>query len=158
MAPLLALMAQIQLNNGADTAIATFDPYLPSLLPSGISALARDALAHDPAIVGWPTGVLRSVLDVSQDGALVGRAVVETPLIEVINTLKYKPLGKTDELALCVAATAGMQCLPTLHHPDAWHLGLYSDTGSLLPVANALAGKTGYVVTPDYRGRKVVAA
>lgn len=102
--------------------------------------------------------VLRSVLDVSQDGALAGRAVVETPLIEVINTLKYKPLGKTDELALCVAATAGMQCLPTLHHPDAWHLGLYSDTGSLLPVANALAGKTGYVVTPDYRGRKVVAA
>ena len=55
-ASLLALMAQIQLNNGADTAIATFDPYLSSLLPSGISALARDALAHDPAIVGWPTG------------------------------------------------------------------------------------------------------
>lgn len=114
MAPLLALMAQIQLNNGADTAIATFDPYLPSLLPSGIPRW-RATLSPTTQLLwdGQRVVVLRSVLDVSQDGALAGRAVVETPLIEVINTLKYKPLGKTDELALCVAATAGMQCLPT---------------------------------------------
>jgi PAS domain S-box-containing protein len=68
-------------------------------------------------------------------------------------------LGETGEMALCAPFGLKIQCFPTTLNPLVNTTpSLRSPKGDLLPMAHALAGKTGFINTQDYRNQEVEAA
>jgi len=67
--------------------------------------------------------------------------------------------GETGEMALCAPFGLKIQCFPTTLNPLVnTTLSQRSSRGDLLPMAHALAGKTGFSNTQDYRNQEVEAA
>lgn len=108
----------------------------------------------------WNGGfVLHVRMDMLNDGHKVGEVIAEAPL-SLVNDLfsETDVLGKTEELVLCAPGGTGMQCFPSRLSSRTLTLGTQSASGKQLPMAHALAGETGFVMTQDYRQQQVVAA
>jgi diguanylate cyclase (GGDEF)-like protein/PAS domain S-box-containing protein len=108
----------------------------------------------------WKDGfLLRTRVDLMSEGRSVGKVIAEAPLPTVSGLFnEARSLGETGELALCAPLGAGLQCFPTTLYPLAFTYGSMSASGKQLPMAHALKGETGFIITQDYRQQRVVAA
>ncbi len=104
--------------------------------------------------------VLRTALPVYRGHAVVGWAVGDVPLPMLNEALfKARALPRGANVALCGQNAASMHCFPdTLSPHRVWHSLARTYGGKPLPMAMALAGQTGFVVTRNYLGSKVAAA
>ncbi|MFA7318124.1 MAG: PAS domain S-box protein [Sulfuricella sp.] len=91
-----------------------------------------------------------------QNGAKIGTVRTEHPLTTLTASfLDYRGSGKTGEIALCAALSAGqMRCFPTRHRPQPFD-SPRSIAGEWLPLSLAIEGKSGVNTTLDYRGHEV---
>jgi diguanylate cyclase (GGDEF)-like protein/PAS domain S-box-containing protein len=179
------LLDQVQrLNQRAEDAAALSALKLAtqSILSSGVSAVALlDQSGHELTRAGtfvqqadleislklsnktqmiWKEGLLlRTHANLTTNGHIVGSLVTETPLPALTKMIgNAGALGKTRELALCGASGLNMQCFPMALNPKVYTLPKLSPKGVLLPMAQALEGRIGFVIARDYRDQKVVAA
>ena len=106
--------------------------------------------------------LLHAVVDMKQAGQVVGQVMTEMSLPATTGAFKEARLvGDTGDMALCAPLdTLGtnMQCFPATLNPNVMTLPRVAADGNLLPMAHALAGKTGFVTARDYRHQQVVAA
>jgi diguanylate cyclase (GGDEF)-like protein/PAS domain S-box-containing protein len=103
--------------------------------------------------------LLRARVDFMKGGRSVGKVIAEAPLPTLSGLFKEaRSLGKTGELALCAPLGTGLQCFPTTLNPQAFTSASKSISGRQLPMAHALKGETGFIITQDYRQQQVVAA
>ncbi len=181
--PMLADQLE-QLNTGADegTARMTLDRSVRAFLPTGLTAIAvLDKDGRELARVGAFTQMseltvplnlpgrvqlmwdgqllLHAVADIKREGRVVGTVMMEVSLPVTTSAFKDASyLGKTGVLALCAPFGLNMQCFPATLNPHVQTLSQRSPKGNLLPMAHALAGKTGFVTARDSRDQEVVAA
>ena len=104
---------------------------------------------------------LRATINIVDDGRIIGKVITENPLPALTNmfvsTLHRR--GKTTDLALCATSAPNqMQCFPTTLYRQSMTINYTSAAGTPLPMSYALKGKTGFVITHDYRDQEVVAA
>ncbi len=103
--------------------------------------------------------LLRAVVEIKKEGRVVGKVMTESSLPATMGVLTdVGRLGKTGEQALCAPFGLKMQCFPMALNPRVNTLSQRSTKGDPLPMAHALAGKTGFVSVRDYRHQEVVAA
>ena len=103
--------------------------------------------------------LLHAVVDMKQAGRVVGQLMTQTPLPATMDAFKdASRLGVTGELVLCAPLGTSMQCFPGTLSPNVLTRSQSTPKGDLLPMAHALAGKTGFITAHDYRNQKVVAA
>lgn len=103
--------------------------------------------------------LLHAAVEMQQAGQTVGKLITETVLPATTNALKDAAhLGKTGEMVLCAPFEATMQCFPTTLNPNVVTAPRVAADGNLLPMAHALAGKTGFISAQDYRRNEVEAA
>jgi two-component system sensor histidine kinase/response regulator len=179
------LIDQVQrVNTGADDggARAILDKAAQTFLPTGLTAiavfdkdgreLARAGTFTQKSTLTVPLNLpgrvqlmwdgqllLHAVVDMKQAGQVVGKVMTETSLPATTGAFKEAHrLGETGEMALCALFGLNMQCFPTTLNPNVMTLSQRSPKGNLLPMAHALAGKTGIVTARDYRHQEVVAA
>lgn len=180
------LMDQMsQMNTGAATDVAAsrmLNQAAQTLLQTGFTAIAlfdkngrlvahagkfthksalTVALDHSgQAKMMWDGQLLLSfAANMKQDGRIVGSVVTEAPLpLTMENFREAGNLGKTGELVLCARAGRQMQCFPSTLHAQILTLSEQANTGSLLPMAYAMRGQTGFITTRDYWDRQVAAA
>jgi diguanylate cyclase (GGDEF)-like protein/PAS domain S-box-containing protein len=179
------LINQVQRMNAHtndDTTLKTLDRGVHSFLAIGLSAVAlfnQDGrrLAHAgifvqqpilsvPVNLGEHTQLmfkdeffLRTELNIMKEGHKVGRVVTEAPLPTLSNLIQDGGLaGKTVELVLCANSNLNMNCFPTTLKADVITLPLKSSRVELLPMDYALDGKSGFIITRDYRHQIVSAA
>ena len=102
---------------------------------------------------------LQASVDILRAGRVIGKVMMETDLAAVGDMItEAKSLGETGELALCAPFGLNMQCFPSTINPNVLTRSQSTSKGDLLPMAHALAGKTGFVSSRDYRYQEVVAA
>lgn len=103
---------------------------------------------------------LRTAIDIVDDGQVIGKVITETPLASLSRmfaTDKHREM--TSDLALCASSgDSRMNCFPTTLNTSVLNLPDTTPKGVPLPMSYALHGKTGFIVTQDYRRREVVAA
>jgi diguanylate cyclase (GGDEF)-like protein/PAS domain S-box-containing protein len=117
------------------------------------------AFAGDAKLLAESPFVLHVQVDMKRDGRVVGKLVTEAALPITSNAFnEANRLGKTGEMAMCAPAGSNMQCFPTTLYPRVLTLPQRTSKGELLPMGYALAGKTGFIITQDYRKQEVVAA
>jgi signal transduction histidine kinase len=103
--------------------------------------------------------VLHATLEMKEEGQVVGQVMAEALLPVTTSAFKdASRLGETGELALCAPFGVNMQCFPTTLNPNVTTTPRVAANGDPLPMAHALAGKTDFVSTQDYRHRDVEAA
>ncbi len=94
-----------------------------------------------------------------KEGRVIGKVMTEASLPATTGALKEASrLGGTGELALCASFGLNMQCFPGTLLPNVLTRSQSTSKGDLLPMAHALAGKTGFVSARDYRDQQVAAA
>jgi len=102
---------------------------------------------------------LRTELNIIKGGRNIGKVVTEAPLPTLSYMIKDTGnFGKTVELVLCSNKGLNMVCFPTALKPDVLTLPLKTSRADQLPMDYALDGKTGFIVTRDYRHQIVSAA
>ena len=102
---------------------------------------------------------LHAVVEMKREGRVVGKVMTEIPLPTTTDAFKEASrLGETGELALCAPFGLNMQCFPSTLLANVLTRSQSTSKGDLLPMAHALAGKTGFVSSRDYRDQEVVAA
>lgn len=133
-------------------------------LPAADSAVTLPVRGTLPTWVEWSEGprlVSRVHLaDARVPGTTLGTLTASRPAPILAGlTLGYRGLGQTGEFALCAARGPDrMDCLPLRLMPRPLPaLPLHAD-GQPLPMARALAGEAGFVLTRDYRRKEVAAA
>jgi signal transduction histidine kinase len=103
--------------------------------------------------------LLRVVVDMKKKGSVIGKVMMEYPLHKTMRHLKEPTLeGETGELVICIPTATAMQCLPTALNPKIFTAPYNTPEGVPLPMSHALEGRTGYLVTRDYRNQMVTAA
>ena len=159
----LNMVARTFVNNGI-TAIAFYSKDEQELTRAGVFT-QQPKLAVPLKLPGrvqliWDGQLLlRTVIDMKQEGRVIGKVMTETSLPATTDAFKQdRRLGKTGELALCAPFGLKMQCFPMALNPHVSTLSQRSINGDLLPMAHALAGKTGVISAIDYRHQEVVAA
>jgi len=179
------LIDQVQrVNTGVDdgTARAILNKVAQSFLPTGLTAISvfdkegrelatAGTFAQKPALtvaLKLPGSVqlmwdgqllLHAVADMTLAGKVVGKVMTETSLPATMGAIKdANRLGDTGEMGLCAPLGVNMQCFPTTLNPNMMTIPRVAANGDLLPMAYALAGKTGFVKAKDYRSREVEAA
>lgn len=182
--PLMAHQIQL-MNAGKDegAARAKLKSIVDLLIPSGVAAVAiygKDGrqLAHAGFFTQKPLlsvplnfpGNMRLIwngelllhieADIKIAGQAEGKLMMEETLPATMRSfLDANSLGKTGEQALCAPlGSMDMQCFPSTLLRRVLIRPQRNPSGTPLPMAQALAGKTGYVVTHDYRQREVVSA
>jgi len=122
-----------------------------------------DVVVHtaSPSHLLWNNGyVLHSHINVMGEGHAVATMDAERPLSQLkdINDQVYQ--GGTTDFAICAPATEEtMHCFPFRSTGGKVLLNLPNrNNGQLIPMSYALANKTGFIHTKDYRGRDVIAA
>ena len=182
--PLLIDLMHKAVNSGSDVAAArlTLVKSAQSFLATGMTAIAlfdkdgrevahAGSFAQKPALtvplslpgraeLMWDGQLLlHVVVDMTRDGYVVGKVVAQMQLPATTGVLnEASRLGETGELALCAPSGLNMQCFPSTLLPNVLTRSQSAPNGNLLPMAHALAGKTGFVITRDYRDQEVVAA
>ncbi|HUW76299.1 MAG TPA: diguanylate cyclase [Gallionella sp.] len=102
---------------------------------------------------------LRTELNITKRGRNIGKVVTEAPLPTLSSIIKDTGnFGKTVELVLCSNNGLNMVCFPTALKPDVITLPMKASRADQLPMDYALDGKTGFIVTRDYRHQIVSAA
>ena len=177
------LIEQMQrMNAGVSSALAILNKSARALLSTGLTGIVLfDRNGHEVAHAGtfalrpaltvplnFPGHVqliwdgqllLHAVVDMRQSGQVVGQVMTEMPLPMMTRAFKdARRLGETGELALCAPLGDQMQCFPTTRHLHVMTLSQLAPDGDPLPMAHALAGKTGLFIDEDYRHQMVVAA
>ncbi|MDE2089328.1 MAG: EAL domain-containing protein [Gammaproteobacteria bacterium] len=119
----------------------------------------RLAVPHRVTLL-WRDGlVLRTTVRMADHGRRVGTVVTEAPLPLLTHMiLRNAGLGKSGVLGVCAPLGAGMQCFPTRLHPAVLKRAARRIGNRPLPIAYALAGRSGVVYTRDVRHRQVIAA
>ncbi|MEO7600841.1 MAG: EAL domain-containing protein [Gammaproteobacteria bacterium] len=103
--------------------------------------------------------LLHAVVDLQQEGRVIGKVMTETPLPATTGAFKEaNRLGKTGELVLCAPFGLKFQCFPTVLNPKIFTAPQRSPDGVRLPMAYALEGAAGFTIAKDYRHQEVVAA
>lgn len=100
-----------------------------------------------------------------RQGRRVGNIETEARLPVLTRTLtRLQSIGKTAGLAVCAPAAKAMQCVVDMPNKAGIHSSRVfarvsrAPRGRMLPMAHALAGQTGVVLTQDFLHRKVVVA
>lgn len=103
--------------------------------------------------------LLRTVLEMKKDGRVVGTVMTETKLPMIMDLINdAADLGETGDLSLCARYDLSIQCFPTTLSPKPLITPPRTRDGTLLPMAHAFEGRTGFVITKDYRDQMVTAA
>jgi len=173
-----------RLNSDADDAAARtiLNEVALSFLPTGLTAIAvfdkagreltRAGAFTQKSMLTVPLNLpgrvqlmwdgkllLHAVLEFNQAGQVVGKVVTQTSLPSTTAALKdASRLGKSGEMVLCALFGPTMQCFPSTLNLNAMTIPRVASNGNLLPMAHALAGKTGFVSAQDYRRQEVEAA
>lgn len=168
--------------SAAESKIALETKVVPAVLRTGVSAIAMYRadgvevlrsgqfiqpllsipvkLPHQTQLM-WRNGfVLQAKLQIKHGGQNVGWILAETPLNSLAEMfLQVRKAGHTRELALCApSGPHDMSCFPPTLTPKVLKLARRTADGAALPMAHALAGKTGVIKALDYRAQHVVAA
>lgn len=111
----------------------------------------------------WKDGfILRNQIPIIKKGIRIGSVVTEARLRELKDLFApLHELGKTGEIAVCAPLPPGkeyMQCFPTTLTDHVFPRQARRVNGVVLPMSRALDGKTGVLITRDYRHQQVVAA
>lgn len=180
------LIKQIALENTTEdhpAALAALQRGAQSFLTTGLTAIALyDRAGHKIVQAGhfMPTPALevpinfakdsqlfylgqfylRTAIDIVDDGQTIGKVMTETPLASLSSMFSTgKRREATSDLALCASASdSRMNCFPTTLNTSVLNLPDKTPKGVPLPMSYALHGKTGFIVTQDYRRKEVVAA
>ena len=163
--------AYAQLQQSAESLLA--DGYLAGIYydPRGARIVAAGTPLQDPdlavALHGVPGATLswkdRFVIagryPISDSVGEVGSALVETPLpaLDEILADSYQ-LGETGEAGMCARLEDRLGCFPQSRIPKVYFVPMRSSDGTPLPMALGLSGRSGVVLTRDYRGENVMAA
>jgi len=103
--------------------------------------------------------LLRAVVDMKKDGRVIGKVMTESSLPATTGEIMdASRLGETGELALCAPFGLKLKCFPTVLNPKTFTPSQRTPEGVRLPMAHALEGDTGFIVTKDYRNQEVTAA
>ena len=105
--------------------------------------------------------LLRVVIEIKDKGQLMGTLITETLLPVTMSSIEgAQALGDTGEQAICIPFPGGieMQCLPTALNPNMFTAPYLTPDGVPIPMVHALRGKSGFVITKDYREKMVTAA
>ncbi|OYV74640.1 MAG: hypothetical protein B7Z66_15765 [Chromatiales bacterium 21-64-14] len=118
---------------------------------------------QDPSRLLWKDGILlRNEIPILKHGIRVGRVATEAHITELKDLFApLRELGKTGELAVCAPLAPGkkyMQCFPSTLSPHVFTQQPRNVNGVTLPMSYALNGRTGVLITKDYRHQQVVAA
>ena len=108
----------------------------------------------------WDDGLyLQTEVAIVNQGIAVARLMAQQPLAsldqQLFNTLG---LGKTVEIVICTADGKTFLCLPEGSHSTPFRVKRKSALGQPLPMSLAIDGKSGIVISVDYREQNVVAA
>lgn len=148
-------------------AIAFYDQNGTRLTSSGIFSEQPKLLLP---LVNFPATVriiwdgkllLRSAVEIQKNGQVIGKLVTESPLPVTMSSIRNaQSLGETGELAIClpIPGLAKMKCLPTTLNPNVFTVPYQSFEGTPIPMVHALEGKSGFIITQDYRNQMVTAA
>lgn len=146
------------------TAIAFLDKDGREVAQAGTFA-QQPALTVPLALPGhaelmWDGQMLLHVeVAMKREGRVVGKVKAQTMLPTTTAAFKEaSSLGKTAEQLLCASLGLQMQCFPSVLNQRVLTIAQRSPNGDRLPMAYALAGNTGLVITRDYRQEEVVAA
>ena len=123
--------------------------------------LSTPVRTPDPASLVWNHALsLRVSIPMVVEGRTIGTLDAERPLPLDHALTDRGAFGDTLDFALCAHAGPGqMNCFPFRSTGGRVLRALPERFGgALIPAAHALAGRTGLVHTPDYRGREVIAA
>ncbi len=103
--------------------------------------------------------LLRAVVEMKKEGQVVGKVMTESSLPVTTGSLKdARLLGESGEQQLCWPFGLKIQCFPTTLTPRVFTAPQRSPDGVSLPMTHAFEGKTGFIITKDYRDIEVVAA
>jgi hypothetical protein len=114
-----------------------------------------------PGHLLWKKGFFfRTSFVLKQRGRQIGSITTETPLPQLNDIDDQVYLGNTTDYAICAKVSSStMSCFP--FRSAGWkvldNIPVQQD-GKPLPMAYALAGKSGLINTRDYRGIEVIAA
>ncbi len=103
---------------------------------------------------------LRASIPIMDAKHVIGSVLTETPLRTLSGMfIQRNGLPTTSDLALCGASGKNkMQCFPTTLIKRIFNLPRTSSKGTPFPMDYALDGKTGFIISQDYRHQQVVAA
>ena len=103
---------------------------------------------------------LRMSVSIVDGKHVIGSALTEKPLPTLGSMfVRRKGLHTTSDLALCASSGKDMmRCFPTTLMHNIFNLPRTSSQGSPFPMDYALDGKTGFIISQDYRHQQVVAA
>jgi diguanylate cyclase (GGDEF)-like protein/PAS domain S-box-containing protein len=163
--------AELQINTFAQnflktgfTAVALFDGDGGTLARAGTFTQnpASAALRNLPGRVQliWDGQLLlHAEIEITQAGLVVGRIITETTMPATMRMLKEsRLLGASADMALCAPSGVNVRCFPTTLNPSVVTIPHIATDADSLPMADALAGKTGFVQFQDQRGQDVTAA
>jgi len=123
-------------------------------------ALAVGLATRDKAELLWDGGfLLRHRIPLRDAQGLAGTVQTEQPL-PVLTRMSQTTAGtgRTGDMGLCVRRDERLDCFPQRLNPKVFSTPLVNVDGTPLPVTLALAGRSGVVITRDYRTQNVVAA
>jgi diguanylate cyclase (GGDEF)-like protein/PAS domain S-box-containing protein len=147
-------------------AIALYDLQGQKIVQAGNFVTAPDLdvpihFAQNTQLIYKGKYYLRATINIVDDGRIIGKVVTENPLPALTNMFEstLPRRGATSDFALCAKATQNkMKCFPTTLYRHTLTINFNSGAGAPLPMSYALNGKTGFVITRDYRDQEVVAA
>lgn len=145
-------------------AIALYDLKGTQIVKVGILARTPEIIAdlHTPmpARLLWDGDLyLQTETPIQDKGVIVATMLAEQPLSslrqEIFDT---DGLGNTGEIVICKSESAGLFCFPEGPNPHAFRIKRQNTAGQLLPMSNAVEGKSGIIASVDYREKNVMAA
>jgi PAS domain S-box-containing protein len=167
-----SIAAQSALNNAAQSLSLSSKAFMKMYGKDGQELASAGIASRQPEMTLLLTGVpehaeliwdgqllLRVVVGMKKKGSDIGKVMMEYPLPKTVRYLKEASRqGKTGELVMCIPTATAIQCLPTALNPKVFIAPYNTPEGVPLPMSHALEGRTGYLITKDYRNQLVTAA
>jgi len=116
-------------------------------------------LPDKPELLWDGSFLLRHRILLRDSAGQAGTVLTEQPLAVLTRLAQdVQGLGSTGDMGLCIARGEQMDCFPQRLNPQVFSAPLVNAAGETLPMARALRGETGTIITRDYREQNVVAA